>query len=185
MNRIKQEWLAEKLGVTQAAISRWEAGADRPRTAHMGKLVDLIEVTLAGPLDIERRFIEAQPGVASLVRYDGMRMLAVSPGFRKLWPRFTQLIGQNIVDHLVDEAALITQQTDFRSGIREGTIALISGVSDRHTNVLADSFVRHRWHACLRKQGPLVTISMSYDLCDAATPTGVTQVINLDTFAQD
>ena len=43
---LKQNWLANKMGVSEVTVSNWCAGKSVPRKAHLKKLSELLEVPI-------------------------------------------------------------------------------------------------------------------------------------------
>ena len=78
-NGLSQLKLAEKMGVSRQAISKWEAGSSKPSTESLKTLVALYDVPLEyllneddpGPAHVERRIGASQK--AKMVRTDADR----------------------------------------------------------------------------------------------------------------
>ncbi len=96
----KQISVAEKLGVTQAAVSRWENGLDVPSPAQHAKLRTLVGNSFRSQIDIECSVIERQVGVRTIVDLDGLRLQAASESFRALWPELMAFRGLPLADFL-------------------------------------------------------------------------------------
>lgn len=179
-NNIKQTALAEMLGVSQTAISLWENGHDQPSGPMMTRVRDLISRTQRDEYALERLFTQRQSGVLSLVDYDGARLLAVSQGFRALWPQVAQMEGLAMANHLVDEAQHLFCDADLRHAILSGSLGLASGVSERQTDLPFDPVLRHGWHICFRRHGYRTVLAMSYEICTGPAEPGITDLIHLD-----
>lgn len=179
-NLVKQVSLAQDLGVTQAAVSRWENEIDTPSPVMARRLAELMSRT-RDPARPEMRFIEQQSSVRALFDLDGARLLATSKGFRTLWPKFAAMTDTPMADFMVGESASLIHDQDYHRQLCRGELVVVSGVSDRHVNLDIDTAVRHRWHICKRTTGSRVLIEMAFEPCDATTPTG----IETSLFAED
>lgn len=176
-NMVKQAALAHDLGVTQAAVSRWENGLDTPSARLMGKLEDLLTNRDSLPL-IERHFIERQAAVRGLFDIDGVRLLTSSHGLRQLWPDFAAMQDIALADYVVGELAALIHDAEYSRQIRKGEMLLVTGVTERHLDLDIDHAVRHRWHVCMRPIGTKILGDMVFEPCAAATPAGIESVLN-------
>lgn len=176
LSGIKQLALADMLGVSQAAVSYWETGRDKPSAELMRRIDDMIASSSVGEVTLERVFTERQPGVMALYDLDGIRFMAASRGYRALWPGMYQLQGKSLERHLVNESGLMLANQALRRDILSGKLALVSGVSDRHTDIMVDIAVRHEWNIRIRRFGPKTLLSISYDPCAETVPVGITEV---------
>lgn len=181
MNIIKQAALAELIGVSQPTVARWERGKDIPSTIHMKRLQDLMARTMRDDLTLDRLFISRQSAVRTFVDFDGLRTLAVSDGFRKLWPACSAIIGVPFIDHLVNESRKLYDDDDIRHAIRIGSLGLASGVSERHLDLPLDSAVRHRWHYCFRHHGARILVDVVYEPCEPDAAVGIMDLVHLET----
>jgi transcriptional regulator with XRE-family HTH domain len=43
---LKQKWLASKMGVSEVSVSNWCSGKSVPKSAHLHKLSDLLDVPI-------------------------------------------------------------------------------------------------------------------------------------------
>ncbi|WP_018389268.1 helix-turn-helix domain-containing protein [Ancylobacter sp. FA202] len=176
LNGIKQVALADMLGVSQAAVSYWENGHDTPSADLMRRIRDLIDRTDCDEILLERVFTERQPGIMALYDLDGVRLLAASRGYRALWPGMSLLQGKSLERHLVNESGELLANAALRRDINSGKLALVSGVSDRHTDIIVDTAVRHEWNTRVRRFGSKTLLSISYDPCPETVPVGITEV---------
>jgi transcriptional regulator with XRE-family HTH domain len=176
LNGIKQFALAEMLGVSQAAVSYWETGRDKPSPDLMKRITELISGSELDEIRLERVFTERQPGIMALYDLDGVRLLAASRGYRALWPGMSLLQGTSLERHLVNESGELLANAALRRDINSGKLALVSGVSDRHTDIIVDTAVRHEWNTRVRRFGPKTLLSISYDPCGETVPVGITEV---------
>src|SRR3989338_5755178 len=92
-NAIKQEYLAQMLGVSQSAVSHWERGRDVPSAQTALRLQALMSKTSRDELAIERASISRLAGLRALYDLDGVRLLARSQGFAALWPELATMSG--------------------------------------------------------------------------------------------
>ncbi|WP_208948164.1 helix-turn-helix domain-containing protein [Segnochrobactrum spirostomi] len=180
LNSVKQRALAEMLGVSQTIISFWETGRDVPNPAQVAHLKALMAEAGRDEVAIERAFVGRQAAVRALFDLDGIRLLAASTGFRRLWPLSADLEGRCLADNLVDEARKLAVDDDLRHAIFEGALGLASGISLRHTDIEFDEAVLHRWHICFRRYGHRRLIDMTFEPCDETLAPGVTDLIYLD-----
>jgi transcriptional regulator with XRE-family HTH domain len=180
LNNLKQAALAQMLGVSQPAIARWEAGLDTPNPDRLKRLLHIMDGSARDELALERLFIRRQAAMRALFDYDGLRMLELSEGFRRIWPDFSNLLDRPMVDHIVGEAQSLVGDRELHQFIVDGSLGLISGVSDRHTDHDLDHALRHRWHACFRRYGSRTLVDIVYEPCGPEVPTGVTDIIHLD-----
>lgn len=179
-NLLKQEVLAARLGVSQSAISNWERGHDTPSLAAMKRLRDLMASATRDDLAIERLAISRQRDVRFIADLDRVRLLAVSQGYRALWPSFSAELGRAFRDHLVGETRIFVEDPEIRAGVWSGDIVFASGVTDEHTDVPLDAAVRHRWLMTVRTFGPMVYADIIEEPCAPDTPTGLHEIIRLD-----
>lgn len=179
-NGIKQLALADMLGVSQAAVSYWETGRDRPSPDLMKRIDDLISRKDLGEVVLERVFTQRQAAVMALFDFEGIRLMAASRGYLALWPGMSLLQGKPMVDHLVNESGMLLSNEALRRDIASGKLALISGVSDRHIDIAVDAAVRHEWHICFRRFGHKTLMSISYAPCGETVPVGVTEITYFD-----
>ncbi|MFD2030788.1 helix-turn-helix domain-containing protein [Ancylobacter dichloromethanicus] len=180
LSGMKQIALADMLGVSQAAVSYWETGRDRPSPDLMKRISDMISGTSFGEVALERVFTQRQPGIMALYDFEGIRFVAASRGYRALWPGMSLLQGKSFANHLVNESGLLLANEALRKDIASGKLALISGVSDRHTDIIVDAEVRHEWNIRFRRFGPRTLMSISYEPCGKTVPVGVTEIIYFD-----
>lgn len=176
LNGIKQVALAKMLGVSQAAVSYWETGQDKPSADLMRRISDMIARADCDEILLERLFTERQPGIVALYDLDGIRFMAASRGYRALWPGMSLLQGKSLEGHLVNESGELQANDALRRDIDSGKLALVSGVSDRHTDIMVDTAVRHEWNIRIRRFGPKTLLSISYDPCAETVPVGITEV---------
>lgn len=141
LNGIKQLALADMLGVSQAAVSCWETGRETPSAELMKRIHDMISQQEVDEVLLERVFTERQPGIMALYDLDGVRFLAASRGYRALWPGMSLLTGMSMASHLINESGLLLANQALRRDVDSGQLALISGVSDRHTDIIVDTAV--------------------------------------------
>lgn len=177
---LKQEALAYLLGVTQPAVSRWEAGLDVPCRPVMMRLRDMMCVSGEDRGKVDGFAVAQQGALQASFDLDGVKLLAASRGVQRAWPGFTALSGLRLMDHLVDEAAALMHDDEFVRGVRRGEVALVSAVSVRHLGLDLDGAARHRWLATFRTYGTRMVINMTYEPCEAEAASGIERVVRLD-----
>lgn len=181
--RIKQATLAEMLGVTQTAVSRWETGLDRPPRRLMPRLIDAMSAAGAQRREADGLAIAHSPALRAAFDLDGVRLVAASRALRATWPRFSALRSTRLADHLVDEASLFLHDGDFVKSARRGEVAVITAVSSRHVALDMDHGFLHRWTAVFRAYGTAMHVDMTYEPCAPEARRGVESVLFFDDLA--
>jgi transcriptional regulator with XRE-family HTH domain len=177
---LKQAALADRLGVSQPAVARWERGLDLPAPARLVRLQELMAGAMRDELALDRLFISRQAAIRALIDCDGIRLEAFSIGFGGIWPTSSALLGMPLVDQLVDEASHLVHDAELSHGMRTGSLCLASGISDRHLDLPIDISVRHRWHICFRRYGARMLADMVYEPCASDLPLGITDLVRID-----
>ncbi|QTL02181.1 helix-turn-helix transcriptional regulator [Aquabacter sp. L1I39] len=180
INGIKQATLAEMVGVSQTVVSLWENGHDIPSPERLARLETIMADTARDELAVERLFVERQGGIRALFDVDGVRLLAVSRGFRDLWPKTGDLKGSFLIDYLVNEARRLASDEKYAQAILSGELVLASGHSHRMTNLDIDEMVPHRWHMCFRRFGPRTIVDVVYEPSEGACGPGIDDLVYLD-----
>ena len=98
-HNIKQAALAEDLGVTQAMISRWEAGLVDPSAAMQARILAMLATEPAVPLVGWRAFVAQQPGLAAVIDRQGV-LETVSEGLARLLDRPASALEGEYVDEV-------------------------------------------------------------------------------------
>lgn len=179
MNAVKQAALAQMLGVSQATISFWESGRDMPSRDNLRRLHDLMAKSGRDEGLLDRLFVQRQAGMRALFDLDGVRLLMTSQGFRSIWPDSGDLQSRFLADHLVDESQHIAFDADISHAILDGSLGVMSGVSDRHINLPLDIPVRHAWHMCFRRYGYQTLVDIVYEPCLPTLARGITDLVHL------
>lgn len=180
---VKQAVLAEWLGVSQAAVSNWETGRDAPSPRIAGRLADIMSPTAEDRYRLDRLAMTSQRAIRAAFDLDGVRLKMASRGLVQAWPAFSQLQDKRLIEHLVDEASFFLHDDSFTRLVRQGEVALISAVSDRHVQLNVDDRFRHRWTAVFRSYGPQVLVDMTYETCATNADTGIESVVYYDDLA--
>lgn len=183
-NGIKQDAMAAALGVSQATVSRWESGRDVPSIEISRRITDLVATRVRDELAIESRFVERLSSIQAIFEIDGIRLQAASAGCTHAWPRFSRLVGRSFEARMVGESRIILDDAAFRRDVIAGDVAMVVGVSQRHLDLETDPPLRHRWVARFWFHGHRVFTTLAYELCDAAIPTGIEQILRLDDIAR-
>lgn len=177
---MKQEALASILGVTQAAVSRWENGLDEPSPFMRGRLRGLMADRIHDELGVERLLLERLPGRRALFDLDGCRLVGLSPELLQLWPSYAKLKGRMLQDHTIGEMRQIIDDTDLIRDIQHGHVAMISGVSIENLRFRREP-VKHRWHIGFRRSGRHLIGDMVYLDPRPDDAVGVHDIIRMDT----
>lgn len=180
---MKQSALAQLLGVSQGAISHWENGTDLPSPAMLARIRELVGREFRGQLEVESRIVEAQVGIRALFGLDGVRLLATSPGFKTIWPEMLALEGVPLADQLVDVTRDIHTDAELMRAVRQGDVAMISGVSERHVDRVDGVAFKHHWTALYRRIGTLHSVELSFEPAAPDQAVGLGQVLRLDELA--
>lgn len=177
---IKQQGLAERLGVTQAAVSRWENGLDEPSPNILASIRELIGSRKFAEADIDLRILSLQPGLRALVELDGWTLVGVTQSFKRAWPELGDFVGHRFAEHLIGQTAELYNDAALVSSIKHGEVRLVSGVTDRHLKGFGDNAFRHHWAAAYRCVGTRCFAEISFEACDPNEELGVRQVLRLD-----
>ncbi|MDO5152074.1 MAG: helix-turn-helix domain-containing protein [Eubacteriales bacterium] len=118
---ITQEQLAEKMGVSNRSVSRWETGANLPDLDILMQLADYYSVELREILDGERRTQNMDPEmeetVLKVADYSNQEKLRLT---RRLHWLFLAAIGALMLAFLVSFWELTGPFFDFLSGMGQG-----------------------------------------------------------------
>ena len=177
---LKQGGLAVLLGVSQAAVSRWENGIDQPSAAVYAKIRTLIGTPTFSQIGLEQAVISRMPGIRALVDLDGMRLLATSQAFKTLWPEVVTAEGERFADHLLDQTRDLYNDAAIMSAIRSNEIAMIAAVSDRQISGFGDQAFRHYWAATYKKIGTRHLAEISYEACEPDAELGLRHILRVD-----
>ena len=179
-NGLKQDTLAQILGVSQAAVSHWENGRDIPHRRLMGRILDLMAGIAEDRIYVDRIAMADQTSVRAAFDLDGVKLVMASRGLTETWPQFSKLTDIRLVDHLVDEASQFLHDDEFVRTVRRGEVAMASAVSDQHVALDVDSRFKHRWVAVFRSYGSKVLVDMTYEVCDPTARKGIQHVAHYD-----
>ncbi len=177
---LKQQALAEMLGVSQAVISNWETGKDVPTKRLMMRLLDAMSLSSAERFASDRFNILNASSLRASFDLDGVRLVLASRGMHDVWPAFSKMTNTRLVENLVDEASLFLHDPDFVKAARRGEVAIVTAVSKRHVKLNLDSGFLHRWSAVFRGYGTSMHVDMTYEPCDPTDKQGVERVVFYD-----
>lgn len=177
---VKQDTLAQMLGVSQAAISNWENGRDIPHKRLMGRILDVIAGTADERVYVDRISMAGQSSVRAAFDLDGVKLVMASKGLTGAWPEFSKLTDIRLIDRLVDEASACLHDDAFVRAVRRGEIALVSAISDQHVSLNVDMRFTHRWIAVFRSYGRKMLVDVTYEACDPAAAKGIQHVTHFD-----
>jgi transcriptional regulator with XRE-family HTH domain len=178
-NQMKQSVLASELGVTQAAVSRWEGGIDRPSPLIMNQL-NRIMTPVDLSLGLDMRMVERQAAVRGIFDCDRYQILTSSLGMKRIWPELCAKTDYSFADDLINELAPTVSDRALNQQLATGAIVLMSGVSERHLALDVDEAVHHRWHICFKRSGARLLADMSFEPCPSDKPVGITDIVTLD-----
>lgn len=102
----------------------------------------------------------------------------------RVWPLFSRLAGRAFEARMIGESRIILDDTETRSGVIKGDIAMIVGVSTRHLNFEGDTAFKHRWISRFWFHGHRVLATLAYEPCEASAPTGIEQIFHLEDIAK-
>lgn len=178
-NRIKQEALAEMLGVSRVAISKWESGHCSPSKTTALRLAEVMSTFHEGATAREIAVMAPQAQLKALVRGRSLKLVGLSAGFRTLWPETSTLLHTEIRPFLVNEADAYVGVSNFLSDALKGDVLMVTAVSNRLMIMGEDVPDDHRirWHAIARKIDGELFHEMIYEPCAMSTPTGFETVL--------
>ncbi len=98
LNMVKQSAVAERLGVSQGCVSRWESGVHRPDPAQRDRIVRLIAASAGDDRDSAlKRLVEGSRRPVHLICDATHRLLAASPSRAASWRTdISELIGKSL-----------------------------------------------------------------------------------------
>jgi transcriptional regulator with XRE-family HTH domain len=180
-NGLSQERLAARLNVSQAAISRWEAGLDTPSLEVVGRIRSLLDPKADEELAREELLVREQLGLRLLFDVDGSTLLATSRAYSRLYPSFCRMTGRRFVDRLVGETKIVYEDPALHSSVKLGEVAMMSGTTERHMDVLpGEVSLKHNWAMQFRKLGYRMVAEITVELCDPEAPTKLGKIIRVD-----
>jgi transcriptional regulator with XRE-family HTH domain len=181
---LKQDALAQLLGVTQTVISNWETGKDIPTKQISLRLLDAMSASSKDRFALDRVAMASSRTVRASFDLDGVRLVMISQGLIAAWPTFSSRLNARLADHLVDEASQFLHDDSFVKSVKRGEVAMVSAVSDQHVSLDIDVRFRHRWTAVFRSYGTRSMIKMNYDKCDPDVEKGIENVLYFDDIAE-
>jgi transcriptional regulator with XRE-family HTH domain len=95
---VKQSTVAERLGVSQGCVSRWESGAHRPEAAQRDRIVQLICAAAGNDQDAAlKRLVEGSRRPVHLICDSTHRLLAASRSRAASWRTdLSELVGRSL-----------------------------------------------------------------------------------------
>ena len=98
LNMVKQSAVAERLGVSQGCVSRWESGAHRPDAAQRERIVQLISASVGNDHDAGlKRLVESSQCTVHLICDATHTLLAASRSRAASWRTdIADLIGSSL-----------------------------------------------------------------------------------------
>lgn len=177
---LKQSALAALLGVSQAAVSRWENGLDQPSPVLYAKIRDMIGRPSFSEVGMQQAIVSRMPGIRALVDLDGMRLLSTSKSFKMLWPEVAAAEGHRFAAHLLDLTRDIYNDHSIMKSIKANEIAMIAAVCDRQISGFGDQAFRHYWAASYRKIGTRHLAEISYEACEPDAVLGLRHILRVD-----
>lgn len=177
---LKQDALARILGVTQAAVSRWENGLDDPSPRLRERLRGLMAANLRDELAVERLILSRQTSTRALFDVDGVRLVGLSKGAQATWPDYCRFTGRCMRDRAVGEVQQIIENASLMREIQHGEIALISGVSIENLRFRRTNKFKHRWTLAFRQVGQTMLADMNYEKAEAEDRLGVHEILRID-----
>lgn len=132
-NGINQSMLAEKLGVDQTTISRWERGCDIPGYAMQRRIRDLLrhEIDSRQELTLRAR-VRHSVWPATIVRRGAIFVECNESALREIGLPGDDLRGESIYGHFGPNTDDITERWE-RAGIFNGEIALTITINQLET----------------------------------------------------
>ena len=98
LNMVKQSAVAERLGVSQGCVSRWESGAHRPDAAQRERIVQLISASVGNDHDAAlKRLVVSSQRPVHLICDATHTLLAASRSRAASWrTEISDLIGRSL-----------------------------------------------------------------------------------------
>jgi transcriptional regulator with XRE-family HTH domain len=179
INRVKQSALADMVGVSTVAVSKWENDQSKPSKTIAVRLAEVMSGMHEGKLAVEIAFAAPQQQIKSLSRGLNMQLVGISAGFKATWPEMSALIGRDMRPFLLNEALFYTVNSDYINDAIRGDILMLSGVSNRLLAVGSEvpENVRFRWHTMVRHIDGEIVHEMVFEPCAASTPVGFERVL--------
>lgn len=179
LNRIKQEALAAMLGVSHAAVSKWENGQARPSKVMLLRIQDVMTGAHQGRLAAEIAFTAPQQQMKVLTRGRHMQFVGASRGFLSVFPEFSELRGMEMRSFMMNEALHYCEGSNMLKDAVSGDVMMLTGVSNRVLSLgsdVSDDF-RLRWHTIVRHIDGEVIHEVIFEPCAPNTPTGFENVL--------
>lgn len=177
---LTQRTIAEGVGVTQSAVSRWERGHDMPSPEVRRRLRDIMAAGINDDLAVERLLLSRQAGWRVLLYLDNVTLMAASKDILKVWPSVALWIGKPLLALLEGEAKAVFTDTELMQEVRRGKIAIISAVSTTSIRIDPPRMARHRWTAGFRQTGQKILVDLFFELVPTDTPEGVDEILRFD-----
>lgn len=175
----KQDVLAGMLGVSQAAVSRWENGRDLPSPKIRGRLRGLMSAQIRDDLAVERLMLSRQSEQRILMDMDGVRLVGISKGLHAVWPAMERMMGQRLQDRAIGEMRQIIDDADLFRAILHGDVAMISCTSIENIRFQRQK-IKHHWHLGFRQVGRHLIADMIYQQAGPDDPLGVHDILRMD-----
>ncbi len=187
INRVKQAALADMVGVSNVAVSKWENDQSKPSKTVALRLAEVMSGMHEGKLAVEIAFAAPQQQIKALSRGLNMQLVGVSAGYRAAWPEMSAFIGRDMRPFLLNEALLYTVNSDYISEAIRGDILMLSGVSNSLLALGSEvpENVRFRWHTMVRHIDGEIVHEMVFEPCAAGTPVGFERVLRRSDLASN
>jgi transcriptional regulator with XRE-family HTH domain len=127
---LTQQDLADRLGISQKTISRWESGEHKPAAAQQVRLRDLFYRPTrlgAGRLADSVRHC---PALRALSRHEGLKLLALSPPVAIKNPERMDWIGCDLISRATGILAEMLDDRLLEKDIQNGDVACIRTISE-------------------------------------------------------
>jgi transcriptional regulator with XRE-family HTH domain len=182
-----QQQLAEKLGVTQSVVSRWERGIETPGFRMIRRIEGLVAgADILSGLHRELAGMRTLSIGRALFDLDGLRLLGASHGFARQWPQthggatLDTIQGVPLLDRVTGEVGAVLQDDETLYRMRCMEYVALSCVTERSTDLEIAHGIRYRTHGAVRRIGAQTVLDVTYETVSPEVPLGLETAITIE-----